>query len=465
MPPNATGRSRARHSPKPRGVTLGDASAGQWDRFDIRVDRNYHADTVTPAPKSTAPLADLRVNARRLWESLERFAQIGATGRGGCNRQALTDEDRAGRDQFATWSKEAGCALTVDAIGNLFVRRGGLEAAAAPVMASSHLDTQATGGRFDGVYGVLAGLEVIRVLNEHRIETRRPIDVVSWTNEEGCRFVPAMLGSGTVAGTHELAFALGRRDAEGRSVAEELDRIGYRGQRPARAFPVHAAFEVHIEQGPILERERVTIGVVTGIQGLHWLDVVLTGVPCHAGPTPMDMRRDPWRAAAPIVSGAMALAQARAPWGRCTVGDVQCKPGARNTVPETLRISIDIRHPDGSALEQMYSELRTLAAREAAHAQVEVRIEPVWHMPPTNFAPRLVDVVEATAGRLGYTNQRIVSGAGHDSLNIARFAPTTMIFVPCAGGLSHNEAELADCDDLAAGANVLLQAMLAVANE
>ncbi len=421
--------------------------------------------TVTAALNSTAPFADLRVDALRLWQSLERFAEFGATARGGCNRQALTDEDRAGRDQFVAWSKEAGCTTTVDDIGNLYLHRRGLDEKAAPVMASSHLDTQATGGRFDGVYGVLAGLEVVRVLNEHRIETRRPIEVVSWTNEEGCRFVPAMLGSGTVAGTHELAYALGRRDAEGRSVAEELDRIGYRGQRPARAFPVYAAFEAHIEQGPILERDKVTIGVVTGIQGLYWLDVILTGVPCHAGPTPMEMRRDPWRAAVPIVAGAMALAEARAPWGRCTVGDAQCKPGARNTVPETLRLSIDIRHPEAEVLEQMHDELRTLVAREAAHANVEAHIEPVWHMPPTSFTPRLIDVVEATARRLGYTNQRIISGAGHDSLNIASFAPTTMIFVPCAGGLSHNEAELADREDLAAGANVLLHAMLAVANE
>ncbi|HEV7432764.1 MAG TPA: Zn-dependent hydrolase [Steroidobacteraceae bacterium] len=414
---------------------------------------------------SPPPFADLRVDAQRLWRSLEQFAQIGATTRGGCNRQALTDEDRAGRDQFTAWAREAGCTHTVDAIGNLYVRRSGQDHAAAPVMASSHLDTQATGGRFDGVYGVLAGLELIRVLNEHRIKTRRAIEVVSWTNEEGCRFVPAMLGSGTVAGTHELAFALDRRDAEGRSVGEELDRIGYRGQRPARPFPVHAAFEAHIEQGPILERDGVTIGVVTGIQGLHWLDVVLTGVPCHAGPTPMEMRRDPWRAATPIIDGAMALAEARRPWGRCTVGDAQCKPGARNTVPETLRIAIDIRHPDGAVLEHMYGDLHTLVAREAARANVEARIEPVWHMPATSFAPRLVDLVEATARRLGYTNERITSGAGHDSLNIARFAPTTMIFVPCAGGLSHNEAELADPQDLAAGANVLLHAVLAAANE
>ncbi len=414
---------------------------------------------------SIAPFADLRVDAQRLWQSLERFAEIGATDRGGCNRQALTDHDRAGRDLFAAWAKEAGCTTTVDAIGNLYVRRRGLDESLAPVMASSHLDTQATGGRFDGVYGVMAGLEVIRVLEDRRITTRRPIEVVSWTNEEGCRFVPAMLGSGTVAGTHELAFALGRRDAAGRSVGEELDRIGYRGPRPARAFPVHAAFEAHIEQGPILERDGVVIGVVTGIQGLHWLDVVLTGVPCHAGPTPMDMRRDPWRAAVQIIAGAMALAEARAPWGRCTVGDAQCKPGARNTVPETLRIAIDIRHPEGAVLEQMYTELQGLVTREAAQARVEARIEPVWHMPPTSFTPRLVDLIEATARRLGYSNQRITSGAGHDSLNIARFAPTTMIFVPCAGGLSHNEAEMADSKDLAAGANVLLHAVLAAANE
>jgi beta-ureidopropionase / N-carbamoyl-L-amino-acid hydrolase len=409
--------------------------------------------------------ADARVNGERLWNTLERFAEIGGTERGGCNRQALTDADRAGRDLLTAWAAQAGCVTTVDEIGNLYARRRGTDQAAAPVLASSHLDTQATGGRFDGVYGVLAGLEVIRVLNERQIPTRRPIELVSWTNEEGCRFVPAMLGSGTVAGTHDLEFALGRRDAEGRSVGEELERIGYRGQRPARPFPVHAAFEVHIEQGPILERDGVTIGVVTGIQGLHWLDVVLTGVPCHAGPTPMEMRRDPWRAATRIIADAMALAEARAPWGRCTVGNVQCQPGARNTVPEKLQIAIDIRHPDGAVLEQMYAELQALVAREAARANVGARIEPVWHMPPTSFAPTLVQLVEATARRLGYKHERITSGAGHDSLNLARFAPTTMIFVPCAGGLSHNEAESADPKDLAAGANVLLHAVLAAANE
>jgi N-carbamoyl-L-amino-acid hydrolase len=420
---------------------------------------------MNPSAQPHAAHDALRVNGQRLWQSLEHFAGIGATGRGGCNRQALTDADREGRDTFSAWARAAGCTVTVDAVGNLYARRGGTEQDAAAVLASSHLDTQATGGRYDGVYGVLAGLEVLRVLDELQVRTRRPIEVVSWTNEEGCRFVPAMLGSGTVAGTHELGFALERRDAAGRSVGEELDRIGYRGSRPAQVFPVHASFEAHIEQGPVLERDGATIGVVTGIQGLHWLDVVLTGASCHAGPTPMDMRQDPWRAATRIIAGALALADARPPWARCTVGDVRCLPGARNTVPETVRIAIDIRHPQHEVLEQMRAELTALVAEEAARARVQGEVEAVWHMPPTNFEPRLVDLVEATARRLGYRQQRITSGAGHDSLNIARFAPTTMIFVPCAGGLSHNEAERASPEDLEAGANVLLHAVLATASE
>jgi beta-ureidopropionase / N-carbamoyl-L-amino-acid hydrolase len=407
----------------------------------------------------------MMVNGQRLWQSLEHFGGIGGTARGGCNRQALTDEDRQGRDTFSDWARQAGCVVSVDAIGNLYARRRGSQENAPVVLASSHLDTQATGGRYDGVYGVLAGLEVVRTLNERQVTTRRSIEVVSWTNEEGCRFVPAMLGSGTVAGVHDLEYALGRQDAAGRSVGAELERIGYRGSRLARPFSVHAAFEAHIEQGPILEREGATIGVVTGIQGLHWLDVVITGVSCHAGPTPMDMRQDPWRAATRIIAGALALADARAPWARCTVGEVHCSPGARNTVPETVRIAIDIRHPQREVLEQMRTELAVLADAEATAARVQARIEPVWHMPPTAFAPRLVDLVERTARELGYRHQRITSGAGHDSLNLARFAPTTMIFVPCAGGLSHNEAERASPQDLAAGANVLLHAVLAAANE
>ena len=414
---------------------------------------------------ANSPDGTPRVNRDRLLRSFELFNAIGATGRGGCNRQALTDEDKAGRDLFCQWAREAGCTLRVDAIGNLFARREGEEPGVAPVLASSHLDTQATGGRFDGLYGVLAGLEVIRVLNDQGIRTRRPIEVVAWTNEEGCRFVPAMLGSGTFAGEHELDFALSRADATGLTVGEELSRIGYRGEHPARPFPIHAAFEGHIEQGPILEQEHTTIGVVTGIQGLYWLDVVLSGVSCHAGPTPMEQRRDPWRAATCIIERAFALAESRGPWGRCTIGNVQCQPGARNTVPETVTIAVDIRHPDKTVLDGMLAELRTIADEEASHARVDVRMEQVWHMPPTAFAPALVDLVENTAQALGLSHRRIVSGAGHDSLYLARVAPSTMIFVPCADGLSHNEAEDAEPGHLAAGADVLLRAMLASANQ
>ncbi len=413
----------------------------------------------------TTGTATLRVNRERLMQSFSRFNAIGATGRGGCNRQALTDEDKAGRDLFCDWARAAGCSVRVDGIGNLFARREGEDTGAASVLASSHIDTQATGGRFDGLYGVLAGLEVIRVLNDHGIRTRRPVEVAAWTNEEGCRFVPAMLGSGAFVGEHDMDFALSRADATGRTVGAELERIGYRGTHPVAPYPIHAAFEAHIEQGPILEKESTTIGVVTGIQGLYWLDVVLTGVSCHAGPTPMEQRQDPWRAATRIIERAFGLAEARGPWGRCTIGNVQCQPGARNTVPETVTVAVDIRHPDKATLESMLAELKSIVAEEAARARVEQSVSQVWHMPPTPFAPELVDLVERTTQTLGHSHRRIVSGAGHDSLYLARVAPTTMIFVPCAQGLSHNEAEDAEPSHLVAGADVLLQAMLAAANQ
>jgi beta-ureidopropionase / N-carbamoyl-L-amino-acid hydrolase len=329
----------------------------------------------------------------------------------------------------------------------------------------SHLDTQATGGRFDGVYGVMAALEVLRTLADHRIVTRRPMEVASWTNEEGCRFAPAMLGSGVVAGTYSLDYAYSRRDKSGRSFLSELERIGYRGTAPARRRAFHAMFEAHIEQGPILERSGSTIGVVSGIQGAYWLDVTLEGVACHAGPTPMEIRRDPWRAACPIIDGAFDLAADSAPWGRATIGDVKVQPGSRNTVPERLVISVDLRHPDRYVLEGMIVAFRALVDSVAARHDIRSTVEQVWHMPPTAFDPRLVELIETAAAGLGLRRQRIVSGAGHDSLHTAQFAPTAMIFVPCAGGLSHNEAEDAKPEDLVAGANVLLHAALAAANE
>ncbi len=406
---------------------------------------------------------ELRINGARLWKSLEEMAAIGAGVAGGCNRQALTDDDRRGRECFINWARAAGCTVTVDQVGNIFARRRGREASAAPVAAGSHLDTQATGGRFDGVYGVLSALEVVRTLEEGGTQTRRPIEIVVWTNEEGCRFAPAMLGSGVVAGAYTVEYAYERTDAEGRKFGAELERIGFRGTAPAAARPFAAMFEAHIEQGPVLESTGNTIGVVEGIQGAYWFDVTLTGESCHAGPTPMPMRRDPWRAALPIIDGAFAIAQKAGPWGRCTVGDMHALPGARNTVPGRLVFPIDIRHPDRAVLDAMVADLRTLVQAECARHRIDGNIEQVWHMPATRFDARLVEVVEASAATLGYSHQRLVSGAGHDSLHTATFAPTAMIFVPCKGGLSHNEAEDATPGDLEAGANVLLHSILRTA--
>jgi N-carbamoyl-L-amino-acid hydrolase len=393
------------------------------------------------------------------------MAKIGATAAGGCNRQALTDLDRQGRDLFVSWAKAAGCTIAVDAVGNIFARRAGLDEAADPVMSGSHLDTQATGGKYDGVYGVLAALEVIQTLEDAGIRTRRPLEVAVWTNEEGCRFAPAMLGSGVVAGTYDLDFAYGRADKDGLTFGDELRRIGYLGDAPAAPRQFAAIIEAHIEQGPILDSEGTTIGVVKGIQGAYWFDVTLTGASAHAGPTPMEIRRDPWRALTPIVEGIFGIAQARGPWGRATFGDVKALPGARNTVPEKLVLTVDIRHPDTATLEDMVREMHDLIARNAAANGIEAHVEQVWYMPPTAFDARLIEQVTKSADELGYSAREIVSGAGHDSLHTAQFAPTAMIFIPCASGISHNELEWAEPDDLSAGADVLLHAVLALAND
>jgi len=410
-------------------------------------------------------ISALRVDRARLWNSLMSMAEIGATPRGGCNRQALTDEDKTGRDLFVEWGRALGCSVVIDEVGNIFLRRAGRNPSLDPVLIGSHLDTQPTGGRFDGVYGVLAGLEVLRTLNDHGLTTARSVEVACWTNEEGCRFAPAMLGSGVVAGTYDLDYAYSRTDKSGRRFDDELDRIGYRGSAPARPRAFRAMFEAHIEQGPILEQTATTIGAVTGIQGAYWFDVTLEGASCHAGPTPMESRRDPWRAACPIIEGVFALAGREAPWGRATIGDVKASPGSRNTVPERLVIAVDLRHPEQAVLEAMVAEFRELVSRSAQTHRIDSRIDTIWHMPPTRFDAELVERVVRCAADLGLKRAKIVSGAGHDSLHTAQFAPTAMIFVPCSGGLSHNEAEAATPADLGAGADVLLHAVLGVADD
>ena len=391
------------------------------------------------------------------------MALIGATPRGGCNRQALSDEDKVGRDLFVSWCREAGCKVSVDEMGNIFARRAGRDDSLPPVITGSHLDTQPTGGKFDGVYGVLAGLEVIRTLQDADVETRAPLEVVVWTNEEGARFAPAMVGSGVWAGAMERDDVYAATDKAGKSFGAELTRIGYQGNLPARPRPIRAAFEAHIEQGPILEAKQLQIGVLTGVQGCRWYDLVIVGQPVHAGPTPMDVRRDPFMAALPILQFCYDLAAAYAPWGRATFGDISAEPGSRNTVPEKLVVNVDLRHPDPAVLDEMDKRFRAFAGTTCVEKNLECRVEELWHMPVTQFDPECIDAVRSATQELGYSNMEMVSGAGHDSLYVATVAPTSMIFIPCRDGISHNEAESAKCEDLEAGGNVLLHAMLKMA--
>ncbi|TLM75704.1 Zn-dependent hydrolase [Microbulbifer harenosus] len=408
--------------------------------------------------------SQLRIDGQRLWDSLMEMAQIGATEKGGCNRQALTDLDKQGRDLFVHWCKDAGCDVTIDKMGNIFARRQGNNPHLPPVLTGSHLDTQPTGGRFDGVYGVLAGLEVVRTLNDAGIETEAPLEVAVWTNEEGARFSPAMIGSGVWSGNFDLDYAYARADKEGKTFGKELARIGYKGKAPAQARPLSAAFEVHIEQGPILEAEQKQIGVLTGVQGMHWYDLTLIGQPCHAGPSPMEGRRDPFMGLHRILDALYKLAAEHAPWARATFGDIRVEPGSRNTVPEKLVLAVDLRHPDQNILNTMDQRFREIAARIADETGLEHQIRDEWRSPAVKFDEKCVEAVRSAVAELGYSNKEMVSGAGHDSVYISRVAPTSMIFVPCEKGLSHNEAENAEPEDLEAGANVLLHAMLKMAN-
>lgn len=406
----------------------------------------------------------VRVNGDRLWNHLVEMAQIGATPKGGVCRVALTDKDKAGRDLFVKWCQRAGCTITIDQIGNIIARRAGTRDDLLPVMMGSHLDSQPTGGKFDGAYGVLAALEVIETLNDRDIYTRAALEIVSWTNEEGARFAPALIGSGVFAGVFDLEYGLSRVDKTGRSIGEELQRIGYVGDAPVGGRSIKAAFEVHIEQGPILEAEGKTIGIVTGVQGLRWYDLIIEGQETHAGPSPMSYRRDPVAGALPILSQVYDLAAQHAPYGRATIGNIQATPGVRNTVPGRLVITVDLRHPDSAVLDSMDQAFREIVRHECDSADLEGRVKEIWHMPPVSFAPECVAAVKRAVAKIGVSAMDIVSGAGHDSLYISQVAPTGMIFVPCEDGLSHNELENARREDLVAGCNVLLHAVLDRAN-
>lgn len=408
-------------------------------------------------------ISELRINGERLWDTLDEMAAHGLTDKGGSNRQALTDEDKAGRDLFVSWCEAAGCQVRFDEMGNIFARRPGVNNELPPVITGSHLDTQPTGGRFDGVYGVLAGLEVIRTLEDASVETEAPVEVVVWTNEEGARFSPAMMGSGVWAGVMDRDKIYDTQDKAGKRFEDELIRIGYRGDIPAIASPIKAAFEAHIEQGPILEAEGKTIGVLTGVQGVRWYDLIIGGEPCHAGPTPMESRKDPFMGALPILQACYELAGKYGPDGRVTFGDIQAQPGSRNTVPERLIINVDLRHPDADILDKMDAIFREKVISECDSRGLTSEVNELWHMPVTKFDFECVNTVRSVTEQLGYSYREMVSGAGHDSLYVAKVAPTSMIFVPCENGISHNEKENADINDLAAGCNVLLHSILEMA--
>jgi len=405
-------------------------------------------------------MATISIDSDRLWGSLMELAKIGATTKGGVRRLALSELDGQARDLFIRWCKEAGCSISVDGIGNIFARRPGKDDRLPPIITGSHIDTQPSGGKFDGNYGVMAGLEVVRTLNDHRVQTQAPVEVAVWTNEEGSRFTPVMMGSGVFIGAFPLESTLQRADLEGITVGQALESIGYAGKAPIGGRQVSAYFEAHIEQGPILEDTNNVLGVVVGALGLRWYDVVVAGQDAHAGPTPMRLRHDALVAASKMVVEINALAYQYQPDGRSTVGFMQVKPNSRNVIPGEVRFSVDLRHADDALLEQMESDMRALCERLARAGNTSATVERVANYPACQFDAGCVSAVRDAARKLGLRHMDIVSGAGHDAIFMARVAPTSMIFVPCEGGVSHNETENAKPEDLAAGCNVLLNVIL-----
>ncbi len=405
----------------------------------------------------------LRINGERLWDTLMEVAKIGATEKGGCCRLALTDLDKEARDLYVKWCKEAGCSIRIDKMGNIFARRDGTDNSLAPVMTGSHIDTQPTGGRFDGVYGVLAGLEVIRSLNDLNIQTTHPIEASIWTNEEGSRFAPAMVASGVFAGVYTLEYGLSREDEDGKTMGEELARIGYDGPDEVGGQPVHAFFEVHIEQGPILEEEGMTVGVVTDAQGQRWYELTFTGVESHAGPTPMNRRKDALLGTARVIELVNSIGLGKAPLACATVGMVNVHPNSRNVIPGRVFLTIDFRHPDDEVLKTMDGELRAGIEKIAKDMGLSYEMEQIFYYAPIAFDADCVSAVRAASEECGYSTRDIIAGAGHDACYLSKVAPASMVFVPCIDGISHNEVEDAKPEWITAGANVLLGAMLSKA--
>ncbi len=403
---------------------------------------------------------NFRVNGDRLWESIMEMAKIGPGVAGGNNRQTLTDDDAKGRELFKSWCEKEGLAMGLDTMGNMFARREGTDPNALPVMVGSHLDTQPTGGKYDGVLGVLGGLEIIRTLNDLDIKTKHPIEIVNWTNEEGTRFAPPMLSSGVFASMHTEEWAYNREDSEGKKFGDELKRIGWRGEEPVGERKLHAFYELHIEQGPILEDENVDIGVVTHGQGLNWLQVTLVGKESHTGSTPMPKRVNAGLGMARITQLVDEIALSHAPHAVGAIGHIDVYPNSRNIIPGKVVFTVDFRHPNKEVIQDMEDRMRKGAADIAEKIGLTMDIEKVGNFDPVEFDKDCVEKVRDAAKTLGYSYMNIVSGAGHDACWINRVAPTAMIMCPCVDGLSHNEAEEITKEWSTAGADVLFHAVV-----
>jgi N-carbamoyl-L-amino-acid hydrolase len=411
----------------------------------------------------SAPGENLKINGERLWESLMEMAKIGPGISGGNNRQTLTDDDAKGRVLFESWCKAAGCTMGLDQMGNMFARREGSDSEALPVYVGSHLDTQPTGGKYDGILGVLGGLEIIRSLNDLSIITKHPIVVTNFTNEEGTRYAPPMLSSGVFAGIHEQEWAYDRVDADGMKFGDELERIGWRGDEKTGARKMHAFFELHIEQGPILESENKDIGVVTHGQGLSWIQVTILGRDSHTGSTPMPMRKNAGLGMARVLELVETIALSHKPHAVGAVGHIDVYPNSRNVIPGKAVFTIDFRSPDIAVIADMEKSLREGAEKICKNMGLDFHLEKVGGFDPVTFDEGCVNSVRAASERLGYSHMNLISGAGHDACWINRVAPTAMIMCPCVDGLSHNEAEKITMDWASSGANVLFHAVLETA--
>jgi beta-ureidopropionase / N-carbamoyl-L-amino-acid hydrolase len=404
-------------------------------------------------------MKNLTIDPERLWDDLMETARIGATPKGGICRLTLTELDRQVRDWFKARAEGLGCTVAIDDMGTMFARRPGQRADIAPIAMGSHLDTQPTGGKFDGALGVLAALEVLRTLAQAGYETFAPIEVVNWTNEEGARFAPAMIASGVFAGVFTRDWAAARADRSGETFGAALEKIGYRGPEKCGSHKLSAFFELHIEQGPYLEAEDKDIGVVTGVQAMRWYEVTVTGQDTHAGTTPMPRRHDALLGAARLVETVNASARKRAS-AVGTVGLLEVKPGAPNVVPGEVFFMIDMRDPDPAVLDRMEGEIAEAAKTIEAELGVHIALKTIWTQPPQAFDAACVAAVREGARVSGFSTRDMISGAGHDAAYVARVAPAAMIFVPCKDGISHNEAEYSSKRQCAAGAQVLLQAVL-----